>query len=379
MERVGHMPSESRSAEIQAILFTFSILSVASVALRSYVRARILRSFSYDDACAAVALVLALGTAIAIAYENKYGLGYHTDEQPKSARVPYTKAFYASVVIYNIAMCIIKIGILLQYRRVFAVRMIQIITFYGTILMICWTIIIAFINIFICVPVSKFWTPDLPGRCLDSLAIWYMMAGFNLVTDLVVFCMPLPVIKSLNLPRKQKIMLFAIFSLGFFACVVSIYRIHTLKMAAETKDPNWDNVDAAIWSFLEITIAIITACLPTLKPLFSKLMPKIFASSYGQSNAQSYGESPKSLQLRSRSTKKTGGRSRVTDDTTTLKGDGAPISTHRSGISVSIRAECDGSGDEETLVGGEGGGITAKTVITQERESWNDGGPGQSR
>jgi hypothetical protein len=68
MERVGHMPSESRSAEIQAILFTFSILSVASVALRSYVRARILRSFSYDDACAAVALVLALGTAIAIAY-----------------------------------------------------------------------------------------------------------------------------------------------------------------------------------------------------------------------------------------------------------------------------------------------------------------------
>ncbi|RFN44514.1 hypothetical protein FIE12Z_11228 [Fusarium flagelliforme] len=362
MERVGHMPSESRSAEIQAILFTFSILSVA-----------------YDDACAAVALVLALGTAIAIAYENKYGLGYHTDEQPKSARVPYTKAFYASVVIYNIAMCIIKIGILLQYRRVFAVRMIQIITFYGTILMICWTIIIAFINIFICVPVSKFWTPDLPGRCLDSLAIWYMMAGFNLVTDLVVFCMPLPVIKSLNLPRKQKIMLFAIFSLGFFACVVSIYRIHTLKMAAETKDPNWDNVDAAIWSFLEITIAIITACLPTLKPLFSKLMPKIFASSYGQSNAQSYGESPKSLQLRSRSTKKTGGRSRVTDDTTTLKGDGAPISTHRSGISVSIRAECDGSGDEETLVGGEGGGITAKTVITQERESWNDGGPGQSR
>lgn len=125
------------------------------------------------------------------------------------------QAFYASVVIYNIAMCIIKIGILLQYRRVFAVRMIQIITFYGTILMICWTIIIAFINIFICVPVSKFWTPDLPGRCLDSLAIWYMMAGFNLVTDLVVFCMPLPVIKSLNLPRKQKMMLFAIFSLGF--------------------------------------------------------------------------------------------------------------------------------------------------------------------
>jgi hypothetical protein len=47
------------------------------------------------------------------------------------------------------------------------------------------------------------------------LTIWYIMASFNLTTDLVIFLMPLPVIRSLQLPRRQKIMLFAVLGLGF--------------------------------------------------------------------------------------------------------------------------------------------------------------------
>jgi hypothetical protein len=112
-------------------------------------------------------------------------------------------------------MCLVKIGILLQYRRVFAIPVLQALTFYGLVIMIAWTITIAFLNTLICVPVAKFWNSALSGHCTDPLTVWYVMAGFNLVTDITVFCMPLPVIGSLNLPRKQKIMLLAIFSIGF--------------------------------------------------------------------------------------------------------------------------------------------------------------------
>ncbi|WKT54436.1 hypothetical protein QSH57_005020 [Fusarium oxysporum f. sp. vasinfectum] len=283
--------SASRSLEIRAILVTFSVVSATAVALRTYIRSRVLHSFGRDDGFMVTAQVLTLGAAVAIGLENKYGLGYHTWEQPTSAYVPYMKSFYASVVVYNIATCLVKTGILFQYRRVFALPIIQRITLYGIIFMVAWTVVIAFLNILVCVPVAKFWDSNLPGRCLDALTIWYVMAGFNLVTDIAIFCLPLPVIKSLNLPPRQKIMLFAIFSLGFFTCVISIYRIRTLKTAASTKDPNWHNVDAAIWSFLEVTIAIITACLPTLRPLFSTLIPRIFVSSFGRSNRPSnYGQ-----------------------------------------------------------------------------------------
>jgi hypothetical protein len=41
------------------------------------------------------------------------------------------------------------------------------------------------------------------------------MASVNLVTDFIIFSMPLPVIKSLQLPKKQKLMLTFVFCLGF--------------------------------------------------------------------------------------------------------------------------------------------------------------------
>ncbi|KAK2666589.1 hypothetical protein RAB80_017706 [Fusarium oxysporum f. sp. vasinfectum] len=276
--------SASRSLEIRAILVTFSIVSATAVALRTYIRSRVLHSFGWDDGFMVAAQVLTLGAAVAIGFENEYGLGYHTWEQPTSAYVPYMKSFYASVVVYNIATCLVKIGILFQYRRVFALPIIQRITLYGIIFMVAWTVVIAFLNILICVPVAKFWDSNLPGRCLDALTI----------------C----------------------------TCIISIYRIRTLKSAASTKDPNWDNVDAAIWSFLEVTIAIITACLPTLRPFFSRLMPRIFASSFGRSNRPSnygqyghYIQTPSSQCLRNMHRTRTEERSkRSMDNTNTLHG-----------------------------------------------------------
>ncbi|TVY73938.1 Satratoxin biosynthesis SC1 cluster protein 4 [Fusarium oxysporum f. sp. cubense] len=374
--------SSSRSIEIRAILITFSIVSTITVALRIYVRYKVLRSLGWDDRVMAAAQLLAIGSAVAIGLENNYGLGHHTWEQSRENYVAYMKAFYASVIVYNVAMCLVKIGILLQYRRIFAIPILQALTFYGLVIMVAWTITIAFLNALICVPVAKFWNSTIPGHCTDPLTVWYVMAGFNLVTDITVFCMPLPVIGSLNLPRRQKIMLLAIFSIGFLTCAISIYRIHTLKTAASTKDPNWDNVDAAIWSFLEVTLAIITSCLPNLRPLFSKLMPKLFASSFCRGDRPYvYGYTPThSSQNLSTPRLRTEDLSKDSmDDTTTLRKDEVPLSSisHRCysrgypGVSVSIKAEQGQSQSDETQSPPEPsspihGGIKATTVVTQE-------------
>ncbi|KAH6988351.1 hypothetical protein EDB80DRAFT_654432 [Ilyonectria destructans] len=288
---VNHsLDGESRSAEICIILSIFCALSTIAVALRSYIRLVLLRTFGFDDGIIIVAQVLAIGAGVAIGLESRYGLGFHTWVQPEEHFIPYMKAFYSSVVVYNIAMCPVKISILLQYRRVFAVRFMQLITFYAVIFMSAWTVTLCFLLTLVCLPVAKFWDSTIPGQCLDSLTIWYVLAGFNLATDLAIFFLPLPVIRSLQLPQKQKVMLIAVFGLGLFTCIISIIRIRTLKIAASTDDPNWDNVDAAIWSFLEVSCAIIAACLPTLRPIFSKIMPRLFSSSIGRSRGPSqYG------------------------------------------------------------------------------------------
>lgn len=52
-------------------------------------------------------------------------------------------------------------------------------------------------------------------------------------------------------------------------CLISILRLYSLRVAADTTDPNWDYVDAAMWSVAEVNVAVFCACLPTLKPLIS--------------------------------------------------------------------------------------------------------------
>ncbi|KAI1256632.1 hypothetical protein MGN70_001757 [Eutypa lata] len=188
------------------------------------------------------------------------------------------KVFYASIVIYSVGMCFLKISILLQYRRIFAVAMMQKLTLIGLIFEGCWAITATFLLALICVPVASFWDDSIEGRCINQLVVWYLNATINLVTDFLVFSMPLPVISSLQLRKPQKIMLMGIFCLGFFGCIISILRLRTLSVAAETDDPTWDNVDAAIWSFLELSIGVTVSCLPTLRPLLVKITPNLFAS-----------------------------------------------------------------------------------------------------
>jgi hypothetical protein len=40
------------------------------------------------------------------------------------------------------------------------------------------------------------------------------MAGVNVVTDFALFTMPIPVISSLHLPKRQKALLLIVFTLG---------------------------------------------------------------------------------------------------------------------------------------------------------------------
>uniref|UniRef100_A0A0D2YCW1 Integral membrane protein n=1 Tax=Fusarium oxysporum (strain Fo5176) TaxID=660025 RepID=A0A0D2YCW1_FUSOF len=64
--------SSSRSVEIRAILITFSILSTITVALRVYVRYKVLHSLGWDDRVMVAAQFLATGSAVAIGLGRFY-------------------------------------------------------------------------------------------------------------------------------------------------------------------------------------------------------------------------------------------------------------------------------------------------------------------
>lgn len=257
--KVNHaLDGQSQVTFIVSILSLATVISTAVVVLRIFTRARILRTFGVDDAVMGVAQILTIGAAVAIGLgmslspdhlhvyaaskrlarevdlatffrliivnpssditfhpETKWGLGRHVWIMLPENYTPYMKAFYASVVVYNVATCVVKMSILLQYRRIFTGPVMQKLTLAGLAFEGAWALTLSILLPLVCSPVSAFWDPEVPGKCLNQLAIWYVMASINLVSDFVIFSMPLPVIKNLQLPKKQKIMLMGVFCLGF--------------------------------------------------------------------------------------------------------------------------------------------------------------------
>lgn len=115
---------------------------------------------------------------------------------------------------YNLSLVLTKISIVFQYTRVFTqakiVRichiMIGILCVYGL-----WTL---FGSFFMCIPVAAFWDQSIEGHCMDRLAFWFSNSALNIVTDIMIFALPIPLLKKLQLPRRQKMGLMFVFTFG---------------------------------------------------------------------------------------------------------------------------------------------------------------------
>lgn len=53
----------------------------------------------------------------------------------------------------------------------------------------------------------------------------------------------------------------------------------TLRAGVISQDPSWENIGVAIWSCIELNVAIIASTLPTLRPLITRLVPGFILSS----------------------------------------------------------------------------------------------------
>lgn len=210
--------------------------------------------------------------------EAVHGLGMPDDDIPLRVKQEQMKAFYLTIPFYNTALLCAKASILLQYHRVFPTPSMRLtcsivlaaLATYGT-----WAVISGFLN---CIPVAKFWDPSIRGYCLDSEALWFSNASMHILTDIAILIIPIPALKGLRLPLRQRVGIIGIFALGGFVCITSIIRLISLKKIADSTDPTYDNVGAATWSAIECNTGIICACLPTLRPLLSKILPNFLAS-----------------------------------------------------------------------------------------------------
>ena len=96
-------------------------------------------------------------------------------------------------------------------------------------------------------------------------------AALSVMGDAYATVLPLVLVRGLDLPKRQKAALYALFGLGFLVVAAGIVRTVLLNyMINESYDATWYLWKVQVWTFVELYVAIMAASAPALKPLFKQ-------------------------------------------------------------------------------------------------------------
>ena len=145
-----------------------------------------------------------------------YDFGKHRAVARPDAAFKYWEILYIFENLYTPGIALIKISILLFYSRIFpGLSFRKILYGLGTAILL-WEVCCQFTTIFECSPIEYFWRnrATTQGSCIDVQGFLIGQAVPNIVTDVVILIIPLPLVWRLQLPVIQRVGLTWILTLG---------------------------------------------------------------------------------------------------------------------------------------------------------------------
>ncbi|KOC12465.1 integral membrane protein [Aspergillus flavus AF70] len=280
--------------QVIAICLVFTIAAFLAIILRFYIRIHTKRSLWLDDYAALYSAIMVAGYCASSILQTRWGLGLHAEYFPAANVKEFSKVQYVGGPFYAMALLGFKVSLLASYLRIGGfVKVYRTIIIVAIVAVVVNQVIFTFLFIFPCRPIAMQWDSDLSGKCIDTLKSYYALAGSHsrlydpfiycpiltntgtsLGFDLLIIALPLPVLWNLQLGKRQKVALCCVFAIGFFVTIIQIIRIFTIaRLKTYT-----DSKPVILWSIIEISLAVIIACVPTYGPYFRVFVSNI--SSY---------------------------------------------------------------------------------------------------
>lgn len=111
-------------------------------------------------------------------------------------------------------MCCVKISILLLFLRIFPAKQFRMMVYGVMAFVVTYGVASIVATIVQCSPVARIWDKAFPGSCIDLTVFWYANAAASIVGDFLTLILPIPVVKQLQLPPRQKMGLMLVFAVG---------------------------------------------------------------------------------------------------------------------------------------------------------------------
>ncbi|KAK8056786.1 hypothetical protein PG993_002013 [Apiospora rasikravindrae] len=201
---------------------------------------------------------------------------------------------FISEITYGATITAVKLSILAMYDRLFPTKFMRRAVLSLAIVAMLWYLAVVLVVIFQCDPIPRSWGGTTEGHCIDHYSYYTGLAVPHIVIDIIILSLPIREVRRLQIVNWQKAAVCGMFLLGSFVTLVSVIR---LKFVAEmvNTEPGSDTtmvVSTAIWSAVEVGVAIMCACLPTLQPLIRMASAYIIRKTQQSSSSSSSKNAP---------------------------------------------------------------------------------------
>jgi hypothetical protein len=125
--------------------------------------------------------------------------------------------FYIGEFLYFFIIVLTKLAVLAFYLKVFTQPYFRKVVYVVIGLCICYFVSFMFVLGFECTPVAFFWQQwrdPSAGTCININAGGWAAAAVNIILDVTILTMPVPVILKLQISRQQKLQVLSMFGVG---------------------------------------------------------------------------------------------------------------------------------------------------------------------
>ncbi|KAK1634571.1 integral membrane protein [Colletotrichum phormii] len=262
--------------------------TIAFIALcqRFYTKLFLSKGLQVDDAFMFLGWGASVVTqAMLVASIAEGGMCAHAWEMPMSRFVRYSITTYVTAPVFMLCNGFTKLSLLTFYLHLSPQKWFRISVWTGIAVVSLYTACITILMLFYCNPVRKAFDFTITGgKCLDVGILYMATAVSNIITDAMLFILPMPMIYSLRMKMASKIGAVIIFAIGSMTVATSVVRLTYLPPLLVSVDPSWDAAPANIWTFVEANLFVICGSMPTLRKFFKHFAPKLMGSSTNPSS-----------------------------------------------------------------------------------------------
>ena len=133
--------------------------------------------------------------------------------------------------------------------------------------------------VLICRPLEAYWksydyTYHEKYTCAPAESLNPVIGVLSVLSDIYAVALPFVILHyyQLDIPRRQKIGLNIIFTLGLLVAGAGVGRTYYLIKLGRIYDTSWTGFDLLVWTIVEMQLGIICACAPSLRAFFRRYL-----------------------------------------------------------------------------------------------------------